>query len=45
MQAILAAPRRPVFERDTYSLLVAALFGRKRLRVLPLQYPPQAVAC
>lgn len=45
VQAILAAPRRPVFDRDTYSLLVAALFGRKRLRVLPLQYPPQAVAC
>lgn len=35
---ILASPRQPVFDRDTYGLLVSALFGRNRLRVLPLQY-------
>lgn len=37
VDAILAAPKRPVFDRDTYSLLVSALFGRNRLRVLPLR--------
>lgn len=36
---VLAAPPRPVFDRDTYSLLVSVLFGRQPLPVLPLRYP------
>ncbi|MDF2446554.1 MAG: ethanolamine utilization protein [Moraxellaceae bacterium] len=38
LQDILATPRPPVFDRDTYSLLVSALFGRNRRRVISLQY-------
>ena len=45
LRAILARPSRPVFDRDTYSLLVSALFGRKQLKVLPLQYESGPVAC
>jgi DNA polymerase-3 subunit epsilon len=42
LQEILAAPQRPVFDRDTYSLLVSALFGRNKRQVMPLQYDAPA---
>lgn len=38
LQALLATPSRPVFDRDTYSLLVSAFFGRQRRHLIPLQY-------
>lgn len=38
LREILATPRAAVFDRDTYSLLVAALFGRNRRELLPLRY-------
>lgn len=45
VRRLLAAPPQPAFDRDTYSLLVSALFGRNRLRVLPLPYVPSAALC
>ncbi|MDF3030833.1 MAG: ethanolamine utilization protein [Moraxellaceae bacterium] len=44
LHEILAEPSRPVFDRDTYSLLVSALFGRKKMQLLPLQYRQRALA-
>lgn len=38
LRAILVAPRVAVFDRDTYSLLVSALFGRNRREVIALRY-------
>lgn len=45
LQEILAAPRQPVFDRDTYSLLVTALFGRNQRRIIPLDKRRSAIAC
>lgn len=44
LAALLAAPRRPVFDRDTYRLLVGALLGRRPPRLLPLRYGPAGAA-
>lgn len=40
LQALLAAPPRPVFDRDTYSLLVSVLLGRSCAPLRGLAYAP-----
>lgn len=40
LAAVLAAPQRAVFDRDTYRLLLAALSGKHPPRLLPLAPPP-----